>query len=82
MEGSLATETPSRVATVALEAAREEGGKEVARKSVERLLRSGLLAVSRKYSDAAHLCVASLWLVCCNEVIDDGFGGDYWCHLW
>lgn len=64
MEGSLATEAPSRVATVALEAARGEAGKEVAKRSVERLLRSGLLAVSRKYSDAAHLCVASLCFVC------------------
>ena len=69
MEGSLATEAPSRVATVALEAAREEGGKEVARRSVERLARSGLQAVFRKYSDAAHLCVASLWCVCCDEMM-------------
>ncbi|KAK8827374.1 hypothetical protein WA538_003337, partial [Blastocystis sp. DL] len=60
VEGSLATETPSRVATVALEAARDEEGKEVAMRSVEQLARSGLTAVSRKYGDAAHLYVASL----------------------
>ena len=67
MEGRLATETPSRVATVALEAARDEEGKEVTMRSVEQLARSGLTAVSRKYGDAAHLCVASLCCVCWDE---------------
>lgn len=67
MEGSLATETPSRVATVALEAARDEEGKEVTMRSVEQLARSGLTAVSRKYGDAAHLYVASLCFVCWDE---------------
>ena len=63
----MATETPSRVAAMALKAARDEEGKEVAMRSVERLARSGLTAVSRKYGDAAHLCVASLCRVCCDE---------------
>ena len=63
VEGSLATEAPSHIAMVALKAARGEGN-EVAVQSVQRLLRSGLQAVQTKYSDAAHLCVASLWIVC------------------